>query len=40
MLVRPSGTEPVIRVMGEGDDKALVEAAVDDVIDALTKVAA
>ncbi len=33
-------TEPVIRVMGEGDDKALVEAAVDDVIEALTKVAA
>jgi len=26
--------------MGEGDDKALVEAAVDNVIDALTKVAA
>jgi phosphoglucosamine mutase len=40
LLVRPSGTEPVIRVMGEGDDKALVEAAVDDVIEALTKVAA
>jgi phosphoglucosamine mutase len=40
LLVRPSGTEPVIRVMGEGDDKALVEAVVDDVIDALTEVAA
>jgi phosphoglucosamine mutase len=40
ILVRRSGTEPVIRVMGEGDDKALVEAAVDDVIEALTKVAA
>lgn len=40
LLVRPSGTEPLIRVMGEGDDKALVEAAVDDVIDALSKVAA
>ena len=40
LLVRPSGTEPVIRVMGEGDDKAVVEAAVDSVIDALTKVAA
>jgi len=26
--------------MGEGDDKALVEAAVDDVIEALTKAAA
>ncbi len=40
LLVRPSGTEPVIRVMGEGDDKLLVEAAVDDVIEALTRVAA
>ena len=40
LLVRPSGTEPVIRVMGEGDDKALVEAVVDDVIDALTQTAA
>ena len=40
LIVRPSGTEPVIRVMGEGDDKILVEAAVDDVIDALTEVAA
>jgi len=40
LLVRPSGTEPVIRVMGEGDDKAIVEQAVDDVIDALTKAAA
>jgi len=40
LLVRPSGTEPVIRVMGEGDDKALVEAAVDDVCAALTQVAA
>jgi phosphoglucosamine mutase len=40
LIVRPSGTEPVIRVMGEGDDKILVEAAVDDVVDALTEVAA
>ncbi|MCW5688035.1 MAG: phosphoglucosamine mutase [Pseudolabrys sp.] len=40
LLVRPSGTEPVIRVMGEGDDKAVVEAAVDSVIDALSKAAA
>ena len=28
------------KIMDEGDDKALVEAAVDDVIDALSKVAA
>jgi phosphoglucosamine mutase len=40
LLVRPSGTEPVIRVMGEGDDKILVEQAVDDVVEALTLVAA
>jgi phosphoglucosamine mutase len=40
LIVRPSGTEPVIRVMGEGDDKSLVEAVVDDVVEALTEVAA
>jgi phosphoglucosamine mutase len=40
LIVRPSGTEPVIRVMGEGDDKTLVEAVVDDVVEALTQVAA
>jgi phosphoglucosamine mutase len=40
LLVRASGTEPVIRVMGEGDDKLLVEQAVNDVIAALTQVAA
>jgi phosphoglucosamine mutase len=40
LIVRPSGTEPVIRVMGEGDDKMLVESVVDDVVDALTEIAA
>ena len=40
LIVRPSGTEPVIRVMGEGDDKILVESVVDDVVEALTEVAA
>ena len=30
LLVRPSGTEPLIRVMAEGDDKALVENVVND----------
>jgi phosphoglucosamine mutase len=40
LVVRPSGTEPVIRVMGEGDDKALVEEIVDDIVDALTNHAA
>jgi phosphoglucosamine mutase len=40
LIVRPSGTEPVIRVMGEGDDKVLVEEVVDGIVDALTKAAA
>jgi phosphoglucosamine mutase len=40
LLVRPSGTELVIRVMGEGDDAAVVEAVVDDVIEALSRAAA
>jgi phosphoglucosamine mutase len=39
LIVRPSGTEPVIRVMGEGDDKVLVEAVVADIVEALTEVA-
>ncbi|KAA5597237.1 phosphoglucosamine mutase [Blastochloris sulfoviridis] len=39
LVIRPSGTEPVIRVMAEGDDRDLVEAVVDEVIDALSKVA-
>jgi phosphoglucosamine mutase len=40
LVIRPSGTEPVIRVMAEGDDRDLVESVVDDVVAALTKVAA
>jgi phosphoglucosamine mutase len=36
LVIRPSGTEPVIRVMGEGDDKSLVEEVVDGIVDALT----
>jgi phosphoglucosamine mutase len=40
LVVRPSGTEPVIRVMAEGDDKALVEEIVDGIVDALTAIAA
>ena len=39
LIVRPSGTEPVIRVMGEGDDKVLVEEIVDGIVDALTEAA-
>jgi phosphoglucosamine mutase len=35
LLIRPSGTEPVIRVMGEGDDTQLVQAAIGEVVEAL-----
>ncbi len=35
LVIRPSGTEPVVRVMGEGDDADLVESVVDDVCAAL-----
>ena len=31
LLIRPSGTEPVIRVMAEGEDEALVAAVVGDI---------
>jgi len=31
LVVRPSGTEPVVRIMGEGEDSALVESVVDDI---------
>jgi phosphoglucosamine mutase len=40
LLVRSSGTEPVIRVMGEGDDRILVEEVVDQIVDALGHAAA
>jgi phosphoglucosamine mutase len=39
LIVRSSGTEPVIRVMGEGDDKMLVEEIVDGIVDALNDAA-
>ncbi len=40
LLVRKSGTEPLIRVMGEGDDAQLVTDVVDDIISAIKHVAA
>jgi phosphoglucosamine mutase len=40
LVIRPSGTEPVIRVMGEGDDQVLVEEIVDEICEALTQAAA
>jgi phosphoglucosamine mutase len=39
VLIRPSGTEPVIRVMAEGDDRSLVETAVDEIVDAIAAAA-
>jgi phosphoglucosamine mutase len=40
LVIRPSGTEPVIRVMGEGDDERLVNTVVSDIVHALTDAAA
>ena len=40
VVIRPSGTEPVIRVMAEGDDRSLVTEVVDDIVDAVAKAAA
>ncbi|MET0308632.1 MAG: phosphoglucosamine mutase [Sphingomonas sp.] len=40
LVIRPSGTEPVIRVMAEGDDRGQVEAVVDRVCDAVRLAAA
>ncbi len=40
LVIRPSGTETVIRVMGEGDDKTLVENVVDGIVEVLTDAAA
>ncbi len=40
LVIRASGTEPVIRVMAEGDERGQVEAVVDRVCDAVRKAAA
>src|SRR5437016_5775765 len=37
LLVRASGTEPVIRVMGEGDDRILMEELVDHIVEAISQ---
>lgn len=39
LLIRKSGTEPLIRVMAEGDDEALVHQLVGDIVDVVTQVA-
>ena len=40
LVIRPSGTEPVIRVMAEGDDEGLVSKIVDELCGAIAKAAA
>jgi phosphoglucosamine mutase len=39
LVIRPSGTEPVIRVMAEGDDASEVAAVVDAICDAVQEAA-
>jgi phosphoglucosamine mutase len=39
LLIRKSGTEPLIRVMAEGEDSALVERIVDDICEAVQSAA-
>ena len=40
LVIRASGTEPVIRVMAEGENQPFIEEVVDDIVAALGKVAA
>ena len=40
LVIRPSGTEPVIRVMAEGEDEKLVGTVVKEIVSALKKAAA
>ena len=40
LVIRPSGTEPLIRVMGEGDDAALVQQVVAEIVGTIQSVAA
>ena len=40
LLIRKSGTEPLIRVMAEGEDEALVARVVADIVKAVEAAAA
>ena len=40
LLIRKSGTEPLIRVMAEGEDRAQIERLVDTICDAVARAAA
>jgi phosphoglucosamine mutase len=37
LVIRPSGTEPLIRVMAEGDDQAMVEGVVNELVDVISQ---
>jgi len=39
LLIRPSGTEPLIRVMAEGEDEGLIGEVVDDIVAAVARAA-
>ena len=39
LVIRKSGTEPLIRVMAEGEDRGLVERLVDDICEAVQSAA-
>ena len=38
LVIRPSGTEPLIRVMAEGDDRSQIERIVGDLCDVIANV--
>ncbi|MEX2642570.1 MAG: phosphoglucosamine mutase [Acetobacterales bacterium] len=40
LLIRPSGTEPVVRVMAEGEDRKLVASVVEQIVVAIERAAA
>ena len=40
VLIRESGTEPLVRVMAEGEDEALVAQVVDDLCGVIARAAA
>ena len=39
LVIRPSGTEPLIRIMGQGDDEALVAKIVSEISEAIASAA-
>ena len=39
LVIRPSGTEPLIRVMAEGDDAGLVSKIVEEICTVIAKAA-